>query len=176
MFKTPRIVFEKISAADLDDLVALDSDAEVMRFISGGVPTDRQTYLDGLLGRMMAYDAPDLGYFAARGAGGFLGWFHLRPSVRHPETMLEVGYRLRRDMWGKGLATEGARQLCRVAFEHHGAPWVDACAVEENLASIAVMRKCGMQPRGRFRHPRAPIEVLHYVADQAGFEARLSSD
>jgi RimJ/RimL family protein N-acetyltransferase len=60
-----------------------------------------------------------------------------------------------------------------VAFDELGMTVVDACAMPENTASIGIMRKCGMTWRGRFRHPRAPIDVEHYATDRAGFEAAL---
>lgn len=165
---TSRLSLRKIVEADLDDLVALDADPEVMRFINGGSPVPREDYVQTLLPRILAWEDPKIGYFSARHADRFVGWFHLRPSAADP-AFLEVGYRLRRDAWGLGLATEGARALTRVAFVELGVDVVDACAVPENTASIAVMRKCGMTWRGRFRHPRAPVDVEHYAIDRAAF-------
>jgi hypothetical protein len=83
---TGRLRLRKLAEGDLDDLVALDADPDVMRYINGGQPTPRQTYVDGVLARMLAYDHPRIGFFAAvsseaDAAGRFLGWFHLRPSV-----------------------------------------------------------------------------------------------
>lgn len=168
---TGRMRLRKLRPDDLDDLVALDSDPEVMRFISDGAPTPREVYVDTLLPRMLAYDHPRIGFFAAARDDRFAGWFHLRPSVADP-AFLEIGYRLRREAWGRGLATEGALALCAVAFDELGIGVVDACAHPGNAASIGVMRKCGMTHRGRFRHPRAPIDVEHYATDRAGFAAR----
>ena len=48
--------------------------------------------------------------------GRFIGWFHLRP----PDDP-ELGYRLRRDLWGRGYATEGSRALIDHAFTHGAA-------------------------------------------------------
>jgi RimJ/RimL family protein N-acetyltransferase len=165
---TPRLVLRKLIADDLDALVALDSDPDVMRFISGGAATPREAYVERLLPRMLAHEEPRVGYFAALEQGAFVGWFHLRPSVADA-SFLEVGYRLRRSAWGRGLATEGARALCAVAFDEHRVATVDACALSDNAASIAVMRKCGMTRRGRFRHPNAPVDVEHYAVDRAAF-------
>jgi len=174
--RTDRLHLVDITPQHLDALVELDSDPEVMRYLTGGKPTPRQDYLgdDGLLARMMAYPQPDVGYFAALESGRFVGWFHLRPSVVEPE-ILEIGYRLRRDVWGRGLATEGARMLCEVAFTRHGVARVDACALRDNLASIAVMRRCGMVWERSFRHPRAPLDCERYVVDESGFRAAVAA-
>jgi RimJ/RimL family protein N-acetyltransferase len=96
----------------------------------------------------------------------FVGWFHLRPSV-FDASMLELGYRLRREAWGRGLATEGGRALVRYAFEDLDERSVDACADPRNVASTNVMIKCGMQPVGTAMHPHAPIEVVRYLVRRA---------
>ena len=159
---TARLRLRRIRAEDLEDLVALDADPEVMTYISGGVPNSRQTYLDRLLPRMMAFADQPFGYAAALHEGRFAGWFHLRPSVADPD-VLELGYRLRREVWGRGLATEGSRALVRYAFEDLDRDAVDACADPRNAASIRVMEKCGMSRVGTFVHPLVPLEVVRYM-------------
>lgn len=158
---TARLHLRRITDGNLDDLVTLDSDPAVMRFISGGEPTPRHVYTDTLLERMKAYADQPYGYAAAYEAGRFVGWFHLRPSVADAD-VLELGYRLRQDAWGRGLATEGSRALVRYAFDDLEQTLVDACALEDNAASIAVLKKCGMRYVGRFVHPRGGMEVVRY--------------
>jgi RimJ/RimL family protein N-acetyltransferase len=161
--RTDRLLLCRLTAAHLPDLVELDSDPEVMRFISGGEPNSRERYESELLPRMLAWNDEPYGFLAAYEADAFVGWFHLRPTVAPGETMLELGYRLRRAAWGRGLATEGGRALVRYAFGELAQPAVDACADPRNAASIHVMEKCGMRYAGRFEHPRVPIEMVRYV-------------
>lgn len=168
---TQRLHLRRLTAAHVPDLVALDSDPEVMRYINGGKPNSRQTYEDELLPRMLAWDEQPYGFLAAYEADAFQGWFHLRPSVADG-SILEVGYRLRRPAWGRGLATEGARALVGHAFERLDQPAVDACAHPDNAASIHVMVKCGMQRAGTFVHPRAPIEVVRYLIERDAWPPR----
>ena len=164
--RTDRLCLRRLTAAHLPDLVELDSDSEVMRYISGGEPNSRQRYEEELLPRMLAWETEPYGFFAAYEADAFVGWFHLRPTVAPGETMLELGYRLRHAAWGRGLATEGARALVRYAFEELDQTAVDACADPRNAASIHVMEKCGMRYAGRFVHPRVPLEVVRYVVER----------
>jgi len=161
---TERLHLVRIGSEHLDDLVALDSDPEVMRYINGGRPTSRETYVDTLLPRMMAFDDQPHGFLAAYEQKNFVGWFHLRPSVAD-ETMLELGYRLRHDAWGRGLATEGGRGLVRYAFDRLDQVAVDACADPRNEASIGVMVKCGMRRLGMMMHPRVPLDVVRYIVE-----------
>jgi RimJ/RimL family protein N-acetyltransferase len=97
---------------------------------------------------------PDLGFWSARlGDGSFAGWFHLRPNERVFPGELEIGYRLRREFWGRGLATEGARKLLETAFRDLRLNYVMATALEANLASRRVMEKLGMPFESRFVYP-----------------------
>ncbi|PRQ10079.1 hypothetical protein ENSA7_02850 [Enhygromyxa salina] len=160
-----------VAEADLDALVSLDADPEVMRYISGGVPNSREDYERGLLARMRAHVDQPYGFFSAftnPSEGEYLGWFHLRPSV-FDEHMLELGYRLRREAWGRGLATEGSRTLLDHAFGTLDQTVVDACALPVNTASIAVMRKLGMTYVGTFSHPRVTqMQVARYWIHRSG--------
>jgi RimJ/RimL family protein N-acetyltransferase len=78
-------------------------------------------------------------------SGDFLGWFHLRPGRDSPPDEPELGYRLRRAVWGRGLATEGSRALIDAAFTEHGARRVYATTMVVNAASRRVMEKVGMR-------------------------------
>lgn len=160
--QTPRLRLRRLVRGDLEDLLALDADPEVMRFISGGVPSTREQYESSLLDRMTAYDDQPFGFAAAHQDDAFVGWFHLRPSVADAE-VLELGYRLRRAAWGRGLATEGSRALVRYAMDTLGRDEVDACADPRNAASIRVMEKCGMHRVGTLVHPRGGMEVVRYL-------------
>ena len=170
-FDTARMHLRPVALEDLDALVELDSDPEVMRYISGGEPNPRAVYESDLLPRMRAYLDQPFGYFSAfsrADPGEFWGWFHLRPSVFEPE-VLELGYRLRRDRWGQGLATEGSRALLAHGFEVLEVGVIDAGAMADNEASISVMRKCGMRYVGMFEHPRVPVELARYVVERADY-------
>lgn len=162
--QTDRLLLRKLIAADLDELVALDADPEVMRYINDGEATPRTEYETNLLPRMLAWASDDpVGFYAAIHDGAWVGWFHLRPSIAGDEA-LELGYRLCRAAWGRGLATEGARALAGFAVDQLKSPWIDGCARPDNLASIAVLRKCGLSYVDTRMHPRAPIEVAFYRA------------
>ncbi|MEH0826044.1 MULTISPECIES: GNAT family N-acetyltransferase [unclassified Micromonospora] len=147
LLETERLWLRRFTPDDVDNLVELDSDPEVMRFLTGGRPTPRATVRDEQLPRLLRqYDAhPGLGRWAAedRGSGGFLGWFALDPS--DDGTQAELGYRLRRSAWGRGLATEGSLALVRHAFDAVGVRRVWAQTMTVNSRSRAVMEKVGLR-------------------------------
>jgi RimJ/RimL family protein N-acetyltransferase len=146
LLETARLRLRRFVPADLDRLVEIDSDPEVMRYISYGEPTPRERYeLDVLPRILAAYQAtPLLGFWAAetRAGGAFIGWFHLRPD-RIDAGEQELGYRLRRAAWGQGFATEGSRALLAHGFDTVRATKLSARALVGNRASRHVMEKCG---------------------------------
>lgn len=161
---TDRLVLRKLGPEDLDALVELDSDPEVMRYINAGVPNSRQEYVDNLLLRMLAWGADDpIGFYAAMLGGEFAGWFHLRPSIVDAG-VLEIGYRLRRAVWGLGIATEGSRALAGFGVDELASPFIDGCARPDNGASIAVLKKCGLSYVDERPHPRVAVQVAFYRA------------
>lgn len=148
ILETARLFFRELSAGDLPQLLELDGDPEVMRFISKGVATARATYENDYLPRMLSHNGrtPPRGFWAAhlREGGEFIGWFHLRPDKITPEEM-ELGYRLKRRVWGRGLATEGTRAMIEKAFGEWGWEKLSARTLAVNVASRRVMEKSGLK-------------------------------
>jgi len=149
--------------ADLDGLVGLDADPEVMHFVTGGLPTSRDTIEGEVLPTFLGYyeEFEGYGFWAAveRSSGEFLGWFHLRPREDSAPGEVELGYRLRRSAWGKGYATEGSRAVIRKSFAEFGVQRVVAETMAVHLASRRVMEKSGMSLVRAFHQPWPyPIE------------------
>jgi RimJ/RimL family protein N-acetyltransferase len=113
-----------------------------MRYINGGRPTSREEMDDiaraELRHRWVAFD---------REQETFIGWFALRPTGEVPtgEDEYELGYRLRRACWGRGLATEGSLALLTRAFGELGAARVWAQTMTVNAASRRVLERCGLR-------------------------------
>jgi RimJ/RimL family protein N-acetyltransferase len=146
--ETERMWLRRFTVDDLELLVELDRDPAVMRFITGGRATPRDEIRDDILPAWLRWHErfDGYGFWAAIGkeTGQFLGWFHLRPAPGRPLDEPELGYRLRREAWGKGYATEGSRALIAKAFAELGAHRVVAETMAVNTASRRVMEKAGM--------------------------------
>jgi RimJ/RimL family protein N-acetyltransferase len=160
--ETPRLILRRLTADDLDEIEALDGDPAVMRYITGGAATPREELRDDYLPSWLAYyESGDAwGFWAAveRASGRFLGWFHLRPLPEDPPDAPELGYRLRRDAWGTGLATEGSIALIDKAFSQLGASRVHASTMAVNTGSRRVMEKAGMR-FVRLFHADWPVRI-----------------
>ena len=147
LLATERIYLRRFGPEDASLLFALDNDPEVMRFISKGPPTSLKRIQEEIMPRLLGYyrPGPQQGFWVAhlRANDEFIGWFHLRPDKLVPKEM-ELGYRLMRRVWGRGLATEGSRALIGRAFGEWNYGRVCARTLAANLASRRVMEKSGL--------------------------------
>ncbi len=89
---------------------------------------------------------------------GFVG-LHEVPDYLTFAPALEVGWRLAREFWGQGLATEAAATSLTFAFRELGADEVVSMTSEVNQRSRRVMERLGMhrEPGDDFEHPRVAV-------------------
>ncbi|TCC25632.1 GNAT family N-acetyltransferase [Kribbella speibonae] len=173
--ETERLRLGRFGPDDAALLLELDSDPEVMRFLTGQVTSRDEVEGVVLPGILKVYDEhPGLGTFKAETRDGFVGWFGLQPT--DAAGTVDVGYRLLRTAWGKGYATEGTKALIAHAFEL-GMERVVADTMAVNHRSRAVMRRSGLRFEKVFHeHFDDPLpgtefgEVL-YAVDRATWEA-----
>lgn len=149
ILETPRLALRQFTEDDVDNLFDLNSDPEVMRYLTGGESTPREQIRDEIIPfHLGVYDRYDrLGTWAAESTatGEFLGWFHFRPvSGTGDISNIDLGYRLRRAAWNKGYATEGSRALIAMGFADLGVERVFAHTMTVNSASRRVLEKCGL--------------------------------
>jgi RimJ/RimL family protein N-acetyltransferase len=156
LFETPRLRLRAFVMEDVERLTTLDSDPEVMRYISHGIATPREAIRDKVLpGWLGLYAQPrPIGFWAVelREDGQFIGWFHLRPDRLSPPEP-ELGYRLARRVWGRGLASEGGRALVAAAFDRLPCHTISARTLVVNEVSQRVMQNCGMRFEHEFTYP-----------------------
>ena len=168
LLETERLVLRQFTEDDAGNLYDLDSDPEVMRFLSGGAPTPRAVIEADILPRFLHFEdrLPGFGFWAAidKATGDFLGWFSLRPSDEVDPREASIGFRLRQAVWGQGYATEGARALIRLGFTRLGVQRVVATTYQDNLASRRVMEKAGMTLSRTFRLTAADLDRVDTYA------------
>ena len=184
--ETDRLVLRRFTVADADNLVDLDADPDVMRFVTGGIPTSREKIQNEVLPAFLAYYQryEGYGFWAAieKATGEFLGWFHFRPPPDAAPGEVELGYRLRKSAWGKGYATEGSRALIRKGFTESGVQRVTAEAMAANQASRRVMEKAGLTLVRAFQQPGpdpaggGQSGAVEYALDKARWQRDVAAD
>ena len=148
--RTARIELIPLSEGHLDHEVELDSDAEVMRYLGDGEPRGHAQVQESHR-RMLAIPehSPGLGFWAGFVEREFVGWWGLEPPQRADQGAVsgqaELGYRLLRRYWRRGLASEGARELLRYGFEDLGITRIFAETMAVNVASRATMASVGLR-------------------------------
>jgi RimJ/RimL family protein N-acetyltransferase len=176
--ETERLVLRRFTEADLELLVELDSDPEVMRFLTGQATPREEVERVVLPAILKTYgEHPGLGTFAAqqKGDGAFVGWFGLQPTAE--DKVVDVGYRLNRTAWGKGYATEGTKALIDKAFGELGMEKVVADTMAVNHRSRAVMRRSGLRFVRIFHEhfddplPGTEFGEVEYAIDRRTWEA-----
>jgi RimJ/RimL family protein N-acetyltransferase len=141
--RTARLLLRPVSLDDAQALADIYADPEVTRYVRAHDLAGTQAQLERFVGEWVSRR---IGPFAVLDAvtGEFIG----RSGVKYwPEfDFTEVGWVLRRDVWGRGYATEAGRASLDYAFAHTDLAYVTAIIAKPNLASIAVAQRLGMTP------------------------------
>ena len=169
LLQTERLLLCTWSAEDTEVLLALSRDPEVMRFFPGPAPREQIEALVGRQQEALAAGRPGLYAVHTRETEpggsrciGFVGIMvprfrapFMEPFTASATPCVEIGWRLRRDAWGRGYASEAAREVLRHGFETLGLPEVVSFTAVVNEPSRAVMRRIGMRHDhdGDFDHP-----------------------
>ena len=95
--------------------------------------------------------------------GKMIGQCGLTMQDANGRQVVEVGYLFRRDHWHRGYATEAARACKRYAFDVLDEDEVFSIIRDNNLASQAVARRNGMEPRGMFVKHYRGVEMPHII-------------
>jgi RimJ/RimL family protein N-acetyltransferase len=163
--ETDRLLLRSFGPDDVDEMLDVYGDADVMRFIPGGVLDARAT------ARMLA------AYASAQATRGYAVWgivlkstgrligdagFNVFAETGEPE----LGYSLARATWGNGYASEAARGCLDAAFAHLGCARVVALVDVDNAASHQVATRIGMQRLETIQAHGRP-HVLYATAREA---------
>lgn len=145
---TARLVLRRVTTGDTPWIERLHADARVMRHV-GGVHTPeraRQVMRDRMLDY---YDRhPGFGIWATlERATGAVAGLHLLNNIRGTD-LIQVGYLLFPEYWGRGYATEMCIGLLRYGFADLGLARISAITDLPHAASQRVLLKAGLQRRG----------------------------
>lgn len=159
--ETARLVLSTWSEHDAADLSVMAKDAETMRYINGGAPfTDHE--VEAAIARQIDTQQR-------------LGWCRWALRLRDPRPGeptgvigfagpgctfapdIEMGWWVRKDLWGKGLATEAGRAAVDHCFSALGMPRLICCVHVDNAASRTVAARAGFTPLDEIEFKGFPI-------------------
>jgi RimJ/RimL family protein N-acetyltransferase len=148
---TDRLLLRQPNADDIGPLAVMNADPEVMRYIGDGSarPPDREQAAAGIARAQRQWGEHGFGMCSVivRQTGQFAGWVTLAVPGFLPEILpaVEIGWRLRRECWGNGYATEAARLLLKFGFTNCGLDRIVSIRHVDNLRSKRVMDKLGLR-------------------------------
>jgi RimJ/RimL family protein N-acetyltransferase len=146
--RTQRLTLVALADEHLEFEVELDSDPEVMRYLTGRAATRTEVERSHRRRRADSRAVPGLGFWVGFAEGDFIGWWILRPphGPNQPKVAGEadLGYRLLRRHWRRGYASEGARELIRYGFTDIRLNRIFAQTLAVNTPSRATMTAAGL--------------------------------
>ena len=176
--ETARLRLRNWREDDIEPFVRHTNTEAVMRWLGGVKPPG--VLEEVVRGRFMAWqDEHGFTFWAVerKTDGALLGFCGLKIADGRDSTVageVEVGWRLREDVWGRGYAKEAATAALRHAFETAGAERVIALTVEGNSNSWGLMRRLGMQRRADLDYvdpdwPPSMNPVIVYEMEQSAW-------
>lgn len=157
---TARLILRPWRDEDLDAFASLNSDPNVMAHFPKLLSREESDAQVARIRLAMAQNPFGLWALEAPGIAEFIGFAGLaRPTFSAPFTpCIEVGWRLARDYWGHGYASEAASAALNYAFRLPNISGIVSFTVPENRRSRAVMERLGMErdPAEDFDHPTLP--------------------
>jgi RimJ/RimL family protein N-acetyltransferase len=166
VIRTERLLLRRWRHADREPFAAMNADPAVVEHLQGPMSRERS---DDFIDRIERHwDEHGWGLWAVEvpDVASFIGYVGLWPADYVEPGMVEVGWRLAREHWGHGYATEAARAALEYGFTDVGLAEIVSFTVPQNERSWRVMERIGLvrDPIGDFDHPRVdPVAYPHLV-------------
>jgi RimJ/RimL family protein N-acetyltransferase len=159
-----RVLLRQWRDDDRESYAAINADPEVMRYFPSTMSREESDgFIDWASGLITERG---WGLWAVEVVGGppFVGVVGLN-ETRYVPGAVEVSWKLAREHWGHGYATEAAREALRFGFERLGLHEIVAMTVPANKPSLRVMERLGMthDPDDDFDRPGMPPELTRHV-------------
>ena len=164
MLTTQRLRLEPWREQDWLELKPIAQDPEVVRYISNGQPWPEERIREFVARQIASYAAHGFCFWRLmpKNSEQAIGFCGLQSLELDGNTEVEIGWWLARAWWGRGLATEAAREALRDAFARVRLERIISIAQPENRASIHIMEKLGMRYERDTKHRDIPV-VLYAI-------------
>lgn len=167
---TERLFFRHWRTEDLPLAVALWGDARVTALVGGPLtPAQTRQRLDEQLELQRQHGIQYWPIFL-RDGGEHIGCCGLRPRDLE-QRILEIGFHLRAECWGKGYATESARRVAEYAFSRLGARSLFAGHHPANLSSRRTLEKLGFRHTHDELYPPTGAQHPSYLLTPDGYRS-----
>lgn len=161
VLESERLTLRQWKESDIPVFVELNSDSEVMRYFPETRSEQQSREMVSIVSA--GIDSVGWGFWAAelKESHEFIGFVGLNsvPATLPFSPCIEVGWRLHKQYWGRGYATEGGNISLAYAFEQLELEEVVSFTTESNYQSRRVMERLAMENSGQnFKYPHLPAE------------------
>lgn len=159
-FETERLKLRQWNDNDYSAFADLNSDPKVMEYFPSLMSKNESDEMASKIKSLISTKGWGFWAVEERKNSKFIGFVGLHEPL--PELpfspCVEIGWRLSKDNWGKGYATEAAKEVIKYAFESLELPEVYSFTPVENSRSRAVMERLNMvNTNQNFEHPKVPV-------------------
>jgi len=173
--QTPRLLLRQFDEDDLVQMAEINADPGVMRWIGDGSVRDLEQTAQAMERWEEEWDEEGFGLFAVEllASGELAGFTGLSVPAFLPEVLpaVEIGWRLGRQFWGQGYASEAAHAAMEFALTDRGLDRLVSISRVGNDASENVMRKLGMTLERETTHPEFGFPLRVHAIDLSEFQA-----
>jgi [ribosomal protein S5]-alanine N-acetyltransferase len=167
--ETERLILREFTIEDFDAFAWLMADPEVMRFSLNG-PMNKEQAREYFQKRILAhYSQYGYGLYAVvlKENNALVGLIGLISQNIDGEDKVELGYRLHRQYWGKGMATEACLAVCHCAFTQLGINELISIIDPKNTRSLKVAKRVGMKYLKDISFHNIPVQIYMINASEA---------
>lgn len=144
--ETERLIIRNFEDIDVDGIFQLDSDPDVHTYLGKNPIKSIDQAKEIIEGVKKQYQANGMGRLAIvdKQSNDFIGWSGIKYEQGVREfSYYDLGYRLRKEYWGKGIATEASNQSLKYGFDELKLHTIGAAADLDNIASNRILQKVG---------------------------------
>jgi [ribosomal protein S5]-alanine N-acetyltransferase len=145
ILQTPRLTLCRFTQADTNLILQLNSNPEVLKYLHEPLLETEEQALLILNTIILPQYKKKLGRWAMhlKTTNEFIGWCGLKYLAEADE--IDLGYRLMQNFWGNGYAYEAAKHTLDYGFNQLRLKTIVGRAHVENIASLKILEKIGMQ-------------------------------
>jgi RimJ/RimL family protein N-acetyltransferase len=164
---TARLRLRCLRPGDEDAFLAVWADPDVRHAIRPGTPFEAEHGPRRFHHHLQHWEKHGFGLWLIddRATGDTVGWVGSSHPDYVPQLLdeIEIAWSLRRPFWGQGIATEGARAAVSAALEHLGPTRLISLIDQENVRSVAVAKRLGMDDHGLVEHGELDLQLRLYA-------------
>ena len=154
-YETERLILRQWQESDIPAFAEINSDPEVMRYFSKTLGFEETIEMYN----RFKHSKNGFSFTAVEEkiSGKFIGFVGLNIPSFMPDAV-EIGWRLKKEFWGKGYATEAAKKWLEIGFNEYDLKEIVSFTAQQNIKSQEVMQRIGMKrdENRDFFHPKIP--------------------